>query len=204
MKILFLTNNPVAHSLADWLKKNACENVIMFEQKLTEQEVSIIKPDWIVSYSYRYMIRPEVLLKLNGKVINLHISLLPWNKGADPNFWSIVNNTPKGVTIHYVDKSLDTGAILLQKSLSFDDEIETIGSSYQKLHRELQLLFQANWDKLKNGTVPSIPQPATGSFHYKKEFESVKHILGNEGWSVTLKELKKRYNNLLLNVAAPN
>ena len=48
------------------------------------------------------------------------MSYLPYNRGAHPNFWSFVNNTVKGVTIHEIDQGIDTGKIILQKSIKFD------------------------------------------------------------------------------------
>lgn len=57
-------------------------------------------------------------------VLNLHISYLPWNRGANPNFWSFVENTKKGVTIHEIDEKLDKGKILLRKELEFDENRE--------------------------------------------------------------------------------
>ncbi|HUX61123.1 MAG TPA: formyltransferase family protein, partial [Ignavibacteriaceae bacterium] len=59
--------------------------------------------DFIVSYGYRNIIGKPVLDKFQGRAINLHISYLPWNRGADPNLWSFFDNTPKGVTIHFLD-----------------------------------------------------------------------------------------------------
>ena len=61
------------------------------------------KFDWIVSYGYRYIITQDILDAVRGQAINLHISLLPWNRGADPNLWSFLDDTPKGITIHYID-----------------------------------------------------------------------------------------------------
>ena len=55
------------------------------------------------------------------------MSYLPWNRGADPNFWSILEDTPKGVTIHIMDESIDTGDILYQKDpLEFNSQNELI------------------------------------------------------------------------------
>ena len=44
--------------------------------------------DFAVSYKFRHIVKSSIIEHLNGKIINLHISLLPWNRGADPNLWS--------------------------------------------------------------------------------------------------------------------
>ena len=53
-------------------------------------------------------------------ILNLHISYLPFNKGAHPNFWSFAENTPSGVTIHKINKKIDSGNIIYQKILDFE------------------------------------------------------------------------------------
>jgi len=74
----------------------------------------------LVSYRYKYIIPPQVLADFHPKFrLNLHISYLPWNKGADPNLWSFIDNTLKGVTIHSLDNGLDTGDIAFQKRMFF-------------------------------------------------------------------------------------
>ena len=78
------------------------------------------------------------------QAINLHISYLPFNRGAHPNFWSFVDNSPKGVTIHEIDEGLDTGPIIHQKKLSFNikkKESDTFFKTYKILNNEIQKLF---------------------------------------------------------------
>jgi len=41
--------------------------------------------DFIISYGYRHLLPQEVIDEFPGRAINLHISMLPWNRGADPN-----------------------------------------------------------------------------------------------------------------------
>ena len=53
-------------------------------------------------------------------ILNLHISYLPFNKGTHPNFWSFAENTPSGVTIHKINKKIDSGNIIYQKILDFE------------------------------------------------------------------------------------
>ena len=40
-------------------------------------------------------------------IVNLHISYLPFNRGSHPNYWSFVENTPKGVSIHEIDEQIE-------------------------------------------------------------------------------------------------
>lgn len=134
-------------------------------------DVICISPSYIISYNYRYLIPQKIIDYMKGNIINLHISLLPWNRGFSPNIWSFIDNTPKGVTIHKVDASLDTGDILLQKEVIFDASQETFVSAYEKLNREIQMLFMKNWDKIKKGEIKPYKQTGNGTYHCKKDLE---------------------------------
>ena len=87
--------------------------VIWTKEKFTLENVS--KYDWIISYGYRHLISEEIIKYLKNPIINLHISYLPFNRGAHPNYWSFKEKTIKGVTIHFIDSGIDTGPILIQK-----------------------------------------------------------------------------------------
>lgn len=153
------------------------------------------KPDLAVSYSYRHIIKADVLAL--GRFVNLHISMLPWNRGADPNAWSILDNTPKGVTIHLIDAGLDTGPALFQQSIGFDDN-DTLGGTYAKLQALIQSLFMANWPTIRDNTAVPVPYLGKGSYHHSREFAAIKdRVMGPEGWGVTLQALRARYLGIM-------
>lgn len=133
--------------------------------------LSGLRADWIVSYGYRHMIRKPVLDQWPGRVINLHISLLPFNRGSDPNFWSWFDGTPKGITIHQVDPGLDTGPILAQREVVFSGG-ETLRTSYDQLRTEMEKLFEESWPAIRGGAV-ATPQDAGGSYHRQADKDEV-------------------------------
>lgn len=192
MKVLFLTNNKISYSLYKWLKEK--EEVILHEDKLDVKTINKYHPDFLISYSYKYIIKEDVIEMMKARIINLHISYLPWNRGADPNLWSFIENTPKGVTIHLIDKGVDTGKILLQKEIHFEDEKETLASSYNKLHAEIQKLFKENWDKIRSEGITTKNQSLEGTFHKSKDSEEIKKLMLPEGWDIKIPILKKRYH----------
>ena len=124
-----------------------------------------IKPHLVISYNYRHIVKPDIIRAVQGNIINLHISLLPWNRGSAPNIWSFIDNTPKGVTIHVLDEGLDTGDILLKKEIFFDEETETLRSSYERLNAEIVKLLQDNWSYINSLKWQSAKQPDGGSIH---------------------------------------
>ncbi len=173
--------------IANFLRNN--EELISYEQKINIEQLRNINPSFIVSYNYRYIIREDIIVFLKGKIINLHIAFLPWNRGADPNLWSFVDNTPKGVTIHRVTNGLDKGEILLQEEMNFSDD-ETFRSSYKKLHETIQSLFINNWEALKNDSLKIISQDTKGTYHRIKDKEDIMKLLP-EGWDTKILHMKK-------------
>ncbi len=161
MKILFLGGNELSLRLVEFLK-GVGEEVIYTEERIDLEFVRTIDPEFIVSYNYKHIIPKEVVRSYYPRIINLHISFLPYNKGYYPNVWSFLEDTPKGVSIHIVDEGVDTGPILLQKEVFIDEEKETLRSSYLKLHEEIQRLFKENWDKIKNMEIKPFRQHGGG------------------------------------------
>lgn len=143
--------------------------------------------DFGVSYRYRYIIKKQVIEYLKGKIINLHISFLPWNRGADPNLWSFLEDTPKGVTIHYIDKGLDTGDIIAQKEVIFDTTNETLTTTYNRLNTEIIALFDEYWPLIMHDKAPRRKQPLEGSFHTIREKERFMYLLAEKGWNTPVK-----------------
>ncbi len=142
MKILILgpRNEELARILKDdghhVLETDAPVEVQFFKQK---------KVDFAISYGYRHIIKSDVLNFMKERIINMHISYLPWNKGADPNLWSFLEDTPKGVTIHFVDEGIDTGDIIAQKEVIFDHGCQTLETTYAQLQNEMMSLFKTTW-----------------------------------------------------------
>lgn len=196
--ILFLTNNQENLVLYRWLK-SLNEQVFLYQNKLSLETIKAIAPYLIISYGYRYLIKEEIISYVKGNIINLHISLLPWNRGAYPNFWSFIEDTPKGVTIHYIDRGLDTGDIIIQKEIFFNEDYETLATSYKKLNITLTNLFKENWGKIKNFEFEAFPQEEGGSIHYIKEFNKISFLIKEKGWDTPIWELKQKYKRYLNN-----
>lgn len=124
--------------------------------------------DFIISYGYRYLIRSDVIAACPGRIINLHISFLPWNRGSDPNFWSFFDATPKGVSIHRIDAGLDTGPILAQEEIVFAPG-ETLASSYEKLRHAVEALLAETWPSIRNGVQPVREQVGAATGHRSRD-----------------------------------
>jgi len=80
------------------------------------------KPDLICSIFYRYIIGENVIDLVNGKIFNLHPSLLPDYKGCSSITWAMINGEKNiGYSFHYINKDIDTGNVLLQNKVKVED-----------------------------------------------------------------------------------
>jgi methionyl-tRNA formyltransferase len=145
--------------------------------------------DFLVAHGYRHILRPAVLDRFPRRAVNLHISYLPWNRGADPNLWSFIENTPKGVSIHYLDAGIDTGDLIAQKKVEFAPD-DTLRTSYERLQREIADLFAEHWPEILAGTCDRLKQSGAGSFHRIADREKVAHLL-TSGWETRVGHLEK-------------
>lgn len=98
------------------------------------REISALQPDLVVLAGFMRVIKPLFLNAFDGKIINLHPSLLPSFKGLDgigQAFRAGVKVT--GCTVHHVNAGVDEGAIIDQASVRIesDDTLETLAA---KLH----------------------------------------------------------------------
>jgi len=172
-------------------------NIILGDESFPKDVLLAEKLDWIISYNYPHIISPEIIQNYKGKIINLHISLLPWNRGADPNFWSWADSTPKGVTIHHIDEGIDTGEIIVSQAVDEEDmnfRSATLATTYEYLHKEIVKIFKILWVKFmeKGGSLPNLGRiSGEGSFHLKKDKRAVDHLFPM-GWDTPVLEVRRR------------
>ncbi len=162
MKLLYLG---VESKLIDFLKNYG--DLEVFQEKNLEKNF-VKNFDWIISYGYRFLIEKEILEITKNPIINLHISYLPYNRGADPNYWSFKEKSPKGVSIHKIDNSIDGGDIYIQKRIYFQKP-ETLRTSYNILKNEIEDLFIKNFNKIISGKIIATKQSGKGTIHYKRQ-----------------------------------
>jgi methionyl-tRNA formyltransferase len=117
-----------------------------------------IKPDAIIVVAYGRII-PEWMLNLPRLAnINLHASLLPKYRGAAPIQWAVANGeTVTGATTMRIDQGLDTGDMLLQRSLSIEPN-QTAEQLFPLLAESGAGLMRETLEGLQAGTIQPIPQ----------------------------------------------
>ena len=203
MHVLFLTNNDIVYPLYQWLISNG-EHVIYSGKRISVYDVEEQNIEFVISYNYRYIINSDIIAKLPARIINMHISYLPWNRGASPNIFSFLEGTPAGISIHEVSLGLDKGDILAQEQLTFDYDTETLRSSYERSHKAIQNLFCLNWEKIKSGKLCPQKQVGEGSYHRSQELDPYKEILDyNDSISSFLRKAQPIYKQLHNGIICP-
>ena len=150
----------------------------------------------LISYNYRKIIKPEVLNTPGLRALNLHTSLLPFNRGSHPILWSVLEGTPLGVTIHQIDQGLDTGPIIFQRELQLLDQNKSLKEIYDDINKTLIDIFCSNWKTLRDGSYTSTSQ--TGAATYHRSLEGINFISSLEkSWDTSIKDLSSLYSTYL-------
>ncbi len=122
------------------------------------QVLSAFRPDFIVTVAFGQLLKEPVLDIPKIACVNVHPSLLPKYRGPSPINWPIIRGDKKtGVTTMIMDKGMDTGDILLQKTTSIGDE-ETAADLYRRLSTMGADLLLETLIGLENGTLRPTKQ----------------------------------------------
>ena len=98
-----------------------------------EQRICETEADAIVVVAFGQLIPKSILQMKKYGCINVHASLLPKYRGAAPIQWAVIDGEKEsGVTIMQMDEGLDTGDMLLKKTVVLEEK-ETGGSLFDKL-----------------------------------------------------------------------
>ena len=145
------------------VKNYAVENklLVLQPEKLKNPkfiaELSALNADLFVVVAFRML--PEMVWNMpNLGTVNVHGSLLPQYRGAAPINWAIINGEKTtGVTVFRLKHEIDTGDILLRKSLSIldDDNAETIHDKLMVIGAEALV---ESLDKIAEGNPIYLPQ----------------------------------------------
>lgn len=140
------------------------------------ESVRKLEADIGLSVLLDYILDKQFLDLLPEGTVNLHPAYLPYNRGQYPNVWSIVEGTPAGVTLHYLDAGIDTGDIIARRRVAIEP-VDTGETLYRKLERAALDLFQQTWPRILSGEVDPMPQdPAEGTYHRTDDVEDIDRI----------------------------
>jgi len=158
------------------LKKN---KIIIFNKKISKRnlrKIESIRPDYILVIFWPHLL-PESLIRIPSYgCVNLHIGYLPYNRGKNANVWPIIDQTPAGVSMHYINNNIDSGNVISQVKVK--THITDSGKSlYNRLVKSCLPLFKKTWKNLKNNRIQGKKQKIkNGSIHYSKDFKKLNYV----------------------------
>ncbi len=122
-------------------KKNQTEKDLLLNLKKDEIRL-------ICLAGFMKILSQNFIKKFNGKIINIHPSLLPKYKGLNTHQRVIDNNEKySGCTVHLVNSKLDSGKIILQKKIRVYKK-DTVKSLSKKILVQEHLLYPAAIKKI--------------------------------------------------------
>ena len=122
--------------------------------KITEAKIlNLLKKEnikFICLAGFMKILSKNFIKKFNGKIVNIHPSLLPKYKGLNTHFKAIQNKDRiAGCTVHFVTAKLDSGKIILQKEVKISKK-DTPISLAKKVLRQEHKLYPAAIKKIFN------------------------------------------------------
>ena len=122
--------------------------------KNTEKKILTLlkteKINFICLAGFMKILSKDFIKKFNGKIINIHPSLLPKYKGLNTHQRAITNREVfTGCTVHYVSEKLDSGKIIMQKKVKVTAK-DTQYSLAKKVLKQEHKLYPAAITKIFN------------------------------------------------------
>lgn len=115
-------------------------------------------PDVIVVVAFGQIIPLSILQMPKFGCVNIHGSLLPKYRGAAPIQWAVLDGEKEtGITTILMDEGIDTGDILLKKTIQIDTD-ETSGSLFDKLMALGAETILETLDELEKGNLTPTKQ----------------------------------------------
>jgi len=122
------------------------------------EQIRALVPDVIVVMAYGQILSRDVLEIPRIACLNLHASLLPRWRGAAPVQAAIAaGDQETGVTVMYMDEGLDTGDILLRRTIDILPA-DTGGSLHGRLAQIAPEALLESLQMLEKNSAPRIPQ----------------------------------------------
>ena len=141
---ILIVNNPNCLAVKKAIKYNIPYVIInhrdcnsrLEHDKLVMKKLEELSVELVVMAGWMRIVGEEIINKFNNRLINIHPSLLPSFKGIDAIQQAMDKRvTITGCTVHYVQKEVDSGSIIIQAAvpLKEDDSIETLKKRIQDM-----------------------------------------------------------------------
>ena len=149
---MIVSNNTKSKGLEYGKIHKIKKKIFDFKNTLSEKEaINYLKKDninLICLAGFMKILSKNFIKKFNGKIVNIHPSLLPKFRGLDTHTKAIQNKDKvAGCTVHFVTAKLDSGKIILQKEVKISKK-DTYASLAKKVLRQEHKLYPAAIKKI--------------------------------------------------------
>ena len=162
-----LVSSPIKQ-LAEQKKINVLQPTRIRLDNAVLDKLRELKPDIFITFAFGQILSQEVLDIPRLGTVNLHASLLPKYRGANPIQWPIINGDKySGVTTMLTDIGVDTGDILLTEKIEITENM----TSLQLMERIAEIspeILHKTIIGLNDGTLKRIPQNEAEATHARK------------------------------------
>ena len=149
---LIISNTKKSKGLKYSNQYNILKKIFNFNNKINEKKLLALlikkKIKFICLAGFMKILSKNFIKKFDGKILNIHPSLLPKYKGLNTHQKAIKNKDKfSGCTVHFVNSKLDSGKIILQRKVRInkgDNEF----SLEKKVLKEEHLLYPAAIKKI--------------------------------------------------------
>lgn len=150
--------------------------------KLSKTKLLNIKQncDLGINIGFNYILKKNILDLL--PILNPHPSYLPFNRGCHHSFWSIIDKTPPGATLHMMNEQIDGGDIIIRKKIktNYLTSAEEIQKRSEKLAMEL---LTKNLEKILKGKF-KLSKQNKHTYHSKKQILKRSTLKSNDSIKV--------------------
>ncbi|KQC13111.1 MAG: hypothetical protein APR63_09435 [Desulfuromonas sp. SDB] len=141
-------------------------------QEIPELNEFNLKIDLALSVFYHKIIKLNFIERCS-QILNLHPSPLPRYRGRNPVNWALKNKERiHGVTIHQIDKGIDSGPIISQVCFSIDPEKDEVIDVYRRCLEYGWFLFLQTIPHL-DYIRPTPQEDELATYHCSKDFDQL-------------------------------
>ena len=130
------------------------------------------KCDLFISMSFNQIFKSNIINLTKYKPINCHAGKLPFYRGRNILNWVLINDEKDfGITVHFIDKGIDTGDIILQKSFQITNQ-DSYKTLLEKAYVECANILYDAVLLFKKGNVKAYKQNKLhkeSSYYFKRK-----------------------------------
>lgn len=172
-----LVNGPLGTELDRWLRgRDDIELIAVRSDEAALSEIPDAEPDLILCAGYNYLLPSVVLETPELGAVNLHRSYLPYARRDAPSVWSIVDDHPAGVSIHYMVEEIDAGPIIARREVPVFPDDDGQDLLERQIDAHLDLLAD-HWRDIVSGRASTRENPIEdGTLHTRDELEALREL----------------------------